>query len=285
MKKFLLSSVALLGFTAGAMAADLPRRAPPVFVPVPVFTWTGFYVGVNAGYGWNNSDDNTCLGCFGTGALFVDVAPGVVAPVTAAPFSAIPATGFGGRGGNSDGFVGGAQVGFNYQFTPGSGFVVGVEADIQWMGGNDGNNGLLRLRQWRPVRREPGCAVPDAGLRHRRRAADRLQRRPVQQRRLGPRQQQQRLVRHCACPGRLRLRPRARLRHRRYRLHRRQRQQPRLRRLQQWRPASGGVLRQPRGGPDRLVCHERRRSSSARATATTPAGCSAPASSTPGPTT
>ena len=61
-------------------------------------------------------------------------------PVTAAPFSAIPATGFGGRGGNSDGFVGGAQVGFNYQFTPGSGFVVGVEADIQWMGGNDGNN-------------------------------------------------------------------------------------------------------------------------------------------------
>src|SRR5829696_4190556 len=43
-------------------------------------------------------------------------------------------------GGNNDGFVGGAQVGFNYQFTPGSGFVVGVEADIQWMGGNDGNN-------------------------------------------------------------------------------------------------------------------------------------------------
>ncbi|MFL5116781.1 MAG: outer membrane protein, partial [Microvirga sp.] len=145
MKKFLLSSVALLGFTAGAMAADLPRRAPPVFVPVPVFTWTGFYVGVNAGYGWNNGDDNNCLGCFGTGALFVDTAPGVVAPVTAAPFSAVPATGFGGRGGNSDGFVGGAQVGFNYQFTPGSGFVVGVEADIQWMGGNDGNKGFFGL--------------------------------------------------------------------------------------------------------------------------------------------
>ena len=41
MKKFLLSSVALLGFTAGAMAADLPRRAPP-FAAIPVFTWTGF---------------------------------------------------------------------------------------------------------------------------------------------------------------------------------------------------------------------------------------------------
>src|SRR4051794_961869 len=140
MKKFLLSSVALLGFTAGAMAADLPRRAaPPIYAPVPVFTWTGFYVGVNAGYGWSNNDDNTCVGCFGTGALFVDTAPGVVAPVTAAPFSAIPATGGFGGNGNRDGFVGGAQVGFNYQFTPGSGFVVGVEADIQWMGGNDGN--------------------------------------------------------------------------------------------------------------------------------------------------
>jgi len=71
MKKLLLSSVALLGFTAGAMAADLPRRAAPpaYFAPVPVFTWTGFYVGVNAGYAWNNSDSGDCLGC---NALFVD---------------------------------------------------------------------------------------------------------------------------------------------------------------------------------------------------------------------
>src|SRR3954466_2941571 len=86
MKKFLLSSVALLGFTAGAMAADLPRRAAPqYFAPIPVFTWTGFYVGVNAGYGWSNDDNNNCAACFGTGALTVDTAPGVVAPVTAAP--------------------------------------------------------------------------------------------------------------------------------------------------------------------------------------------------------
>ena len=61
MKKILLSSVALLGLTVGALAADLPsRRAPAPIIPVvPVFTWTGFYVGVNAGYGWNTNDNNT----------------------------------------------------------------------------------------------------------------------------------------------------------------------------------------------------------------------------------
>jgi outer membrane immunogenic protein len=144
MKKFLLSSVALVGFSAGAMAADLPRRAaPPVYAPVPVFTWTGFYVGVNAGYGWGNDDNNGFCGFGGcTGPLTVDVAPGVVAPVTAAPFSAIPGNGFLNNGGNRDGFLAGAQVGFNYQFTPGSGFVVGVEADIQWADFGGGNNGF-----------------------------------------------------------------------------------------------------------------------------------------------
>ena len=50
MKKLLLSSVALLGLTIGATAADLPRAPAPVpCVPLPVFTWTGFYLGVNAG--------------------------------------------------------------------------------------------------------------------------------------------------------------------------------------------------------------------------------------------
>jgi outer membrane immunogenic protein len=146
MKKFLLSSVALLGFTAGAMAADLPRRAPPAFVPIPVFTWTGFYVGVNAGYAWNNNDDDCgAFGGFGCGGgLTVDTPAfliGSTAPVVPVGGGFF---GFGDNGNNGrDGFTGGAQIGFNYQFTPGAGFVIGFEADIQWLGSDDNNNGFF----------------------------------------------------------------------------------------------------------------------------------------------
>ena len=59
MKKYLLASVAALGLVAAgaASAADLPSRKGPVAAPVympPAFSWTGFYVGANAGYGWGN---------------------------------------------------------------------------------------------------------------------------------------------------------------------------------------------------------------------------------------
>jgi outer membrane immunogenic protein len=107
MKKILLSSVALLGLASGAMAADLPsRRAPaPIIASVPVFTWTGFYVGVNAGYGWNTNDSIT------VGGVRFDLD-------------------------DEGGFVGGAQAGYNYQI---GSFVVGLEGDIQYadFGGDD----------------------------------------------------------------------------------------------------------------------------------------------------
>ncbi|MBF9232491.1 outer membrane protein [Microvirga alba] len=116
MKKVLLSSVALLSLTAGAMAADLPSRraAPvPVVAVVPAFSWTGFYLGANAGYGWNTSNDK----------VFVN--------------------GLGLVGGNNrGGFVGGGQIGYNYQMGM---FVVGVETDLQYadLGGRD--NSVLFL--------------------------------------------------------------------------------------------------------------------------------------------
>jgi outer membrane immunogenic protein len=99
MKKILLASVALFGFAGAASAADLPMRAAPpapIIAAAPIFTWTGFYVGVNAGYGWSNNDFDV-----------VDLADED----------------------DDGGFVGGAQVGYNYQI---GSFVVGLEGDIQY---------------------------------------------------------------------------------------------------------------------------------------------------------
>ncbi|MCJ2023972.1 outer membrane protein [Methylobacterium sp. J-067] len=124
MKKFIASLAAFTALTAAASAADLPRRAPPpVFTPVPVFTWTGFYAGFNAGYGFDASSTSTptVVGVSPANRIF---AAGNV------PTSGVLA--FSNTSGN-EGFVGGGQIGYNYQFTPGSGVVVGIEADAQYV--------------------------------------------------------------------------------------------------------------------------------------------------------
>ncbi|MBX9931176.1 MAG: porin family protein [Methylobacterium sp.] len=125
MKKLLLASTVLAGLTATASAADLPRRAaPPVFVPVPVFTWTGFYFGINAGYGFDAGDRGT--------NVYNNVFPNLVRGPNGVPGAGGPSqVAF--SDSSSEGFVGGGQIGYNYQFTPGSGLVVGIEADAQYV--------------------------------------------------------------------------------------------------------------------------------------------------------
>ena len=111
MKKFLLSTVALATMTAGAMAADLPARrmAPAPFAAVPVFTWTGFYVGANVGAAWNRNANN-----FGS-------------------------NGFLGGNRNRTSILGGVQAGYNWQT---GALVLGVEGDIQAIGNSNRNNGF-----------------------------------------------------------------------------------------------------------------------------------------------
>jgi len=57
MKKFLLAAL-LAGVATSALAADLPsHKAPPPPVPAyapQAFSWTGFYIGVNGGYGFGS---------------------------------------------------------------------------------------------------------------------------------------------------------------------------------------------------------------------------------------
>ncbi|MDP4026091.1 porin family protein, partial [Methylobacterium sp. NEAU 140] len=129
MTKLLTSLAAFTALTAAASAADLPRRAapPPVFTPVPVFTWTGAYFGINAGYGFDASSNGGSRG-------FVQTAGDPVRQTLAGglvPYRALNPLGstLVYSNSNREGFSGGGQVGYNYQFTPGAGVVVGVEAD------------------------------------------------------------------------------------------------------------------------------------------------------------
>ena len=56
-RSLLLSSALTVLVTGAAFAADLPStKGEPVYAPppAPIFSWTGFYIGVNGGYGGNN---------------------------------------------------------------------------------------------------------------------------------------------------------------------------------------------------------------------------------------
>ena len=57
-RNILLAATALTVMSATASAADLPTSKGAPIAPIvyaPVFTWTGFYVGLNAGYGWQRA--------------------------------------------------------------------------------------------------------------------------------------------------------------------------------------------------------------------------------------
>ena len=101
LRKLLLAAAALTAMSQVATAADLPARPPapmaPMYSPAPAFSWAGFYIGANAGYGWANTS--------------ADGIPG---------------------SSNLDGFVGGGQIGYNWQMA--SPLVLGVEADFQGTG-------------------------------------------------------------------------------------------------------------------------------------------------------
>ncbi len=99
MKKALLASAALGTLLIGSpsLAADLGVRGPWA-AAIPVFTWTGCYVGTHVGGGWA---DETIT------------APAIVPGVSVT--------------GHTAGVLGGGQVGCNLQFAPN--WVIGIEGE------------------------------------------------------------------------------------------------------------------------------------------------------------
>ena len=120
MKRLLLGTVALVALANAATAADLYTKARPASAPVmpPPFSWTGFYIGPNIGASWEYFD--------------------IANPLTSLSFGS----------GTRSAFIGGGQVGFNYQVSPF--FVLGVEGFFDGIASNN-NSG-------------PGVLIPGVGL-------------------------------------------------------------------------------------------------------------------------
>jgi outer membrane immunogenic protein len=119
MRKLLVATAALAALVGTpALAADMAApvyKAPPP--PAPIFSWTGFYVGGNAGAEWTRSNFTSFLDP--TGGFF-----------TAASYAFINSMGNGSA--HRTGFIGGGQAGYNWQT---GNFVIGLEGDIDWLSG------------------------------------------------------------------------------------------------------------------------------------------------------
>src|SRR5215469_7753367 len=104
MKKMLMTGTALLLISSSAMAADLSKRAAPVYTKapmMPLYSWSGCYIGIEGGGAWGTSRHEDVNGLHITSDYNV-----------------------------SGGLIGG-ELGCNYQ-PAGSSWLVGLEGDLSW---------------------------------------------------------------------------------------------------------------------------------------------------------
>lgn len=116
---------AAIGIVALFTMIGTPVLAAPPPASVPIYSWTGFYVGANIGGGWGNqSVDYTPNDPM---AVFLFVAGGAPPP---ASFT-------------SSGIIGGIQIGYDHQLN--SSWLVGVETDFDGSGirGSDSTSGVF----------------------------------------------------------------------------------------------------------------------------------------------
>jgi outer membrane immunogenic protein len=130
----LMAAASTIAFTQIASAGDIPMKAPVYAPPAsPVFSWTGFYIGANAGYGWGPAN-----------AIYV--APGPPNGFLPIDQGAVSANGSASL--DPKGFVGGGQIGYNWQFAPTS--FLGVEADFQAFNLSDSFDGTFTTSEATP---------------------------------------------------------------------------------------------------------------------------------------
>jgi outer membrane immunogenic protein len=120
MRKLLLGTAAFAVIAGPAIGADLAVR-PVLKPPVPIASWTGFYVGLNSG-GSIGASSSTDSAVFTTPTFFGSTSGGST-PLFNDSFRHVPT-----------GWIVGGQLGYNYQV---SSFVLGIEADWQWSGQKD----------------------------------------------------------------------------------------------------------------------------------------------------
>jgi outer membrane immunogenic protein len=108
---FAISALLISGPLSIASAADMAVKAPPP-APAPVFSWTGFYIGVDGGADWSNN------------SWF---APNT--PINVAGGCLVAGCNYSVGGHSSSSWLFGGLVGFNYQINK---WVLGVEAQGDW---------------------------------------------------------------------------------------------------------------------------------------------------------
>ena len=120
MRKFLLGTAALIALAGPAIAADM--RAPVYKAPppvVPVWSWTGCYVGGHAGGLWAKSEEW----------------------IVRTPGGAFFGQSLGGH--DANGWLGGVQAGCDYQFA--GGFVIGIQGDYAWTDAEGSHDSALEF--------------------------------------------------------------------------------------------------------------------------------------------
>jgi outer membrane immunogenic protein len=111
MKRFVLAAAIAAFCATVAHSADLPRAYTKAPAIAPVYSWTGFYAGLNVGYGFNDPTASFTPNDPLVNGLFL-----VLPPISY----------------NVQGIQGGGQVGYNWLVSPS--WLFGLEADFQGTG-------------------------------------------------------------------------------------------------------------------------------------------------------